>query len=223
MQKMISWEKHNMPINDFDALIQAIYVGDMDEALRLTQDALDNGEKAEIILNQGLIKGMDRVGVDFKNGDLFLPEVLLAARAMKSGLALIQPILIEIGSDIVGSIALGTVEGDIHDIGKNLVGMMLEGAGFKVIDLGTNVSSQEFIRVVEDGQCQIIGMSAMLTTTMMMMKTTIDLLKERGLFDNVKIMVGGAPITAEFAEKIGAYYSPNASEAVDLAKELIKK
>ena len=212
-----------MPINDFDALIQAIYEGDMDEALRLTQDALDNGEKAEAILNQGLIKGMDRVGVDFKNGDLFLPEVLLAARAMKSGLALIQPILIEIGSDIVGSIALGTVEGDIHDIGKNLVGMMLEGAGFKVIDLGTNVSSQEFIRVVEDGQCQIIGMSAMLTTTMMMMKTTIDLLKERGLFDNVKIMVGGAPITAEFAGKIGAYYSPNASEAVDLAKELIKK
>jgi 5-methyltetrahydrofolate--homocysteine methyltransferase len=223
MQKKISWEKHNMPINDFDALIQAIYEGDMDEALRLTQDALDNGEKAEAILNQGLIKGMDRVGVDFKNGDLFLPEVLLAARAMKSGLALIQPILIEIGSDIVGSIALGTVEGDIHDIGKNLVGMMLEGAGFKVIDLGTNVSSQEFIRVVEDGQCQIIGMSAMLTTTMMMMKTTIDLLKERGLFDNVKIMVGGAPITAEFAGKIGAYYSPNASEAVDLAKELIKK
>lgn len=206
---------------DFNGLIDAIYEGNEEKANEMTRLALEGGVSANKILDEGLIKGMDRVGVDFKNGDLFLPEVLLAARAMKSGLAVIQPLLLESGSKIIGTVAIGTVEGDIHDIGKNLVGMMLEGAGFKVIDLGTNVSPQVFIETVKQEECQIVGMSAMLTTTMMSMKQTIDAMKEDGCINDVKVMIGGAPVTGDFAEKIGAYYSSNASEAVDLAKELI--
>jgi len=208
---------------DFHELIISVYDGDVERTIEITQIALQQGILATSILDDGLIKGMERVGVEFKRGDLFLPEVLLAARAMKAGVTIIQPFLLESGSKIIGTVALGTVEGDIHDIGKNLVGMMLEGAGFKVIDLGTNVSCQKFIETVKVENCQILGMSAMLTTTMMSMKLTVDALKKDGCFKDVKVMVGGAPVTKEFAEKIGAYYSSNAAEAVDLAKEIISQ
>ena len=206
---------------DFKGLIDAIYEGNVEKVNEITQLALESEISANTILDDGLIKGMDRVGVDFKNGDLFLPEVLLAARAMKSGLAFIQPLLLASGVKEIGTVAIGTVEGDIHDIGKNLVGMMLEGAGFKVIDLGINVTPQLFIETVKQEKCQIVGISAMLTTTMMSMKKTIDAMKEDGCFYDVKVMIGGAPVTGDFAKKIDAYYSSNASESVDLAKELI--
>jgi 5-methyltetrahydrofolate--homocysteine methyltransferase len=206
---------------DYDELIKSVYEGDVEKTIGIIQLALQQGISATSILDDGLIRGMDKVGVEFKCGDLFLPEVLLAARAMKAGVTVIQPLLLESGSKIIGTVALGTVEGDVHDIGKNLVGMMLEGAGFKVIDLGTNVSCQKFIKTIKNEKCQILGMSAMLTTTMMSMKLTIDAMKEDGCFNNVKVMVGGAPVTREFADKMGAFYSPNAAEAVDLAKEII--
>ena len=202
-------------------LQKLIYDGDMEKSVSITQRALDFGLDVKVILNDGLIKGMDIVGVDFKSGELFLPEVLLAARAMKASMKLIQPLLVISGFESMGKIALGTVAGDIHDIGKNLVGMMLEGAGFEVIDLGTDVSSDGFIDAIEKQNCKIIGISAMLTTTMMMMKETIAKIDEHGLSENVKIMVGGAPVTPEFAKDINGYFSPNASEAVDLTKKLI--
>ena len=202
-------------------LQNTIYEGDMENSISITQHALDIGISAKTILNDGLIKGMDKVGVEFKIGELFLPEVLLAARSMKASVKILKPLLINSGFESIGKVALGTVEGDIHDIGKNLVGMMLEGSGFEVIDLGTNVPSDDFIDVIEKENCTVIGMSAMLTTTMMMMKETIIKIKEHGILNKVKVMIGGAPVTPDFATKIGALYSPNASEAVDLAKKLI--
>jgi len=202
-------------------LQNTIYDGDMENSISITQHALDIGISAKTILNDGLIRGMDKVGVEFKIGELFLPEVLLAARSMKASMKILKPLLINSGFESTGKVALGTVEGDIHDIGKNLVGMMLEGSGFEVIDLGTNVPSDDFIDVIEKEKCTVIGMSAMLTTTMMMMKETIIKIKEHGILNKVKIMIGGAPVTPDFATKIGAFYSPNASEAVDLAKKLI--
>jgi 5-methyltetrahydrofolate--homocysteine methyltransferase len=164
---------------------------------------------------------MDQVGVDFKAGDLFVPEVLIAARAMSAGMNVLRPLLAESDTTSAGKYVVGTVKGDLHDIGKNLVKMMLEGAGFETIDLGTDVEPANFVSAIQEHQPDLVGMSALLTTTMVNMKATIEALQEAGLRDSVKIMVGGAPVTAAFAKEIGAdAYAPDAATAVDLAREL---
>jgi 5-methyltetrahydrofolate--homocysteine methyltransferase len=198
-----------------------LYEGNVDAVRTATEKALAEGLSAQEILNDGLIGGMDVVGRDFKAGDLFIPEVLIAARAMHAGLDVLRPILAESGVETVGKMVIGTVSGDLHDIGKNLVAMMMEGAGFEIVDLGTDVKPDEFVAAVRNEGAALLGMSALLTTTMPSMQTTIEALVEAGLRDKVKVMVGGAPVTASFAEKIGAdAYAPDAASAVDTARSL---
>jgi len=199
-----------------------LYNGNDKAVAELVQQALDQGMSAAEVLNGGLIAGMDEVGRDFKAGELFVPEVLIAARAMQAGMDVLRPLLVESDVPSVGKYVIGTVQGDLHDIGKNLVRMMLEGAGFETIDLGTDVKPEEFVAAVREHQPQLLGMSALLTTTMPGMKVTIEALQEAGLRDRVKIMVGGAPVTAAFAEQIGAdAYAPDAATAVDVARSLL--
>jgi 5-methyltetrahydrofolate--homocysteine methyltransferase len=199
-----------------------LYDGEEDEVASLVKKALDDGMEPQTILADGLIAGMDRVGVDFKAGDLFVPEVLIAARAMHAGMNILRPLLAETGAVSVGTYIIGTVQGDLHDIGKNLVKMMLEGAGFDVIDLGTDVKPEAFVEAVKQHSAQVIGMSALLTTTMVNMKTTIDALVEAGVRDRVKVMIGGAPVTDAYARQIGAdAYAPDAASAVDKAREMV--
>ncbi len=198
-----------------------LYDGENEVVAELVQEALDQGMAPEEILAGGLIAGMDEVGRDFKAGDLFVPEVLIAARAMHAGMNILRPLLAESDVPTAGRYVIGTVQGDLHDIGKNLVKMMLEGAGFQTIDLGSDVKPEEFVAAVREHQPQLLGMSALLTTTMPGMKATIEALEEAGLRDAVKIMVGGAPVTAAFAEQIGAdAYAPDAASAVDVARSL---
>ncbi len=198
-----------------------LYDGEDEEVAELVQEALDQGMDPGEILASGLIAGMDEVGKDFKAGDLFVPEVLIAARAMRAGMGVLRPLLAEADIPSAGKYVIGTVQGDLHDIGKNLVKMMLEGAGFQTIDLGTGVKPDDFVAAVREHQPQLLGMSALLTTTMPGMKATIEALEEAGLRDAVKIMVGGAPVTAAFAEQIGAdAYAPDAASAVDVARSL---
>jgi 5-methyltetrahydrofolate--homocysteine methyltransferase len=204
-------------------LKEDLYNGKVDEVAAATQKALDEGISAGEILNQGLIAGMDVVGRDFKSGELFIPEVILCARAMHAGLEILRPLLIETGNDLPGKVVIGTVAGDMHDIGKNLVSMMLEGAGFEIIDLGTDVQPEQFVEIVRAEGADLVGMSALLTTTMLSMKSTIDALSEAGLRDSVRVLVGGAPVTANFAEQIGAdAYAADAAAAVDTARSLIE-
>jgi 5-methyltetrahydrofolate--homocysteine methyltransferase len=199
-----------------------LYHGEDEGVAELVQEALDQGMAPEEILAGGLIAGMDEVGRDFKAGDLFVPEVLIAARAMHAGMNVLRPLLAEGDMPSAGKYVIGTVQGDLHDIGKNLVKMMLEGGGFQTIDLGTDVKPEEFVAAVREHQPQLLGMSALLTTTMPGMKATIEALEEAGLRDAVKIMVGGAPVTAAFAEQIGAdAYAPDAGSAVDIARSLV--
>jgi len=199
-----------------------LYEGNVEAVRAATEKALAEGLSAQEILNDGLIGGMDEVGRDFRAGDLFIPEVLIAARAMHAGLDVLRPILAESGVETVGKMVVGTVSGDLHDIGKNLVAMMMEGAGFEIIDLGTDVKPEEFVAAVRNEGAALLGMSALLTTTMPSMQTTIEALVEAGLRDKVKVMVGGAPVTASFAEKIGAdAYAPDAASAVDTARRLV--
>jgi 5-methyltetrahydrofolate--homocysteine methyltransferase len=198
-----------------------LYEGEADEVAELVQDALDAGMAPGEILNGALLPGMDEVGRDFKAGDLFVPEVLIAARAMQAGMNVLRPLLADSDIASAGKYVVGTVKGDLHDIGKNLVRMMLEGGGFECIDLGTDVEPSAFVDAVREHQPDLVGMSALLTTTMTQMKTTIEALEEAGLRDSVKIMIGGAPVTAAFAEQIGAdAYAPDAASAVDVAREL---
>ena len=198
-----------------------LYKGEAEVVAGLVQKALDQDMTPEEILANGLIASMDEVGKDFKAGDLFVPEVLIAARAMHAGMDILRPLLAESDTYSAGKYVIGTVQGDLHDIGKNLVKMMLEGAGFQTIDLGTDVKPEEFVAAVREHQSQLLGMSALLTTTMPGMKATIEALEEAGLRDAVKIMVGGAPVTAAFAEQIGAdAYAPDAASAVDVARSL---
>jgi 5-methyltetrahydrofolate--homocysteine methyltransferase len=198
-----------------------LYDGEDEIVAGLVQDALDQGLNPGDILQGGLIAGMDEVGKDFKAGDLFVPEVLIAARAMHAGMGVLRPLLAESDVPSTGKYVIGTVKGDLHDIGKNLVRMMLEGAGFETIDLGTDAEPQTFVDAVRENSPALVGMSALLTTTMVQMKATIEALQEAGLRDSVKIMVGGAPVTATFAEEIGAdAYAPDAATAVDVAREL---
>jgi len=184
--------------------------------------ALDEGMQPEQILNQALIFAMSIVGEKFKNNEIFVPEVLIAARAMKAGLEVLSPILTQTGVKPVGKVIIGTVKGDLHDIGKNLVAMMMTGAGFEVIDLGVDATPEKFCEAVKEHKPQIVAMSALLTTTMPNMKATIDKLKDEGLRDSVKVIVGGAPVTDVFAKSIGADgYAPDAASAAELAKKLI--
>lgn len=198
-----------------------LYSGDIEAVAELVQDALDAGMAPGEVLNDALIAGMDEVGRDFKKGVLFVPEVLCAARAMQAGLDVLRPLLAEGEATSSGKYVLGTVKGDMHDIGKNLVRMMLEGGGFEIIDLGVDVKSSAFVDAVREHKPDLVGMSALLTTTMAQMKVTIDALEEAGLRDSVKIVVGGAPVTAAFAEQIGAdAFAEDAATAVDVAREL---
>lgn len=188
----------------------------------LVQQALDEGIDAKVILNEGLLDGMMIIGGKFKRNEVFVPEVLVAARAMNAGMAILEPKLIEIGNEPVGKAVVATVKGDLHDIGKNLVVMMLKGAGFEVIDLGVDVEPATFVDKAEEVGADVIGMSALLTTTMPNMKGVIDLLKEKGLRDKYIVMIGGAPVNDSFAEEIGAdYYTPDAASAAEAAKKAV--
>jgi methylmalonyl-CoA mutase cobalamin-binding domain/chain len=199
-----------------------LYDGMAEEVAEGTQILLDRDWSATKVLEEALVAGMSIVGIDFRDGILFVPEVLMAANAMKAGMALLKPILEETGAKPVGKIVVGTVKGDIHDIGKNLVGMMMEGAGFEVIDLGINVEADAYIEAIEQHEASILGMSALLTTTMPYMKVVIDTMKEKGIRDDYIVLVGGAPLNEEFGEAIGAdAYCRDAATAVEVAKELL--
>ena len=206
---------------DMLAIAKAVEGGRKKIVDQLVKEALNEGVKAETILNEGLVVGMTNLGEMFKNGEVYVPEVLVAARAMKAGTDILKPLLASENVQSLGKVAIGTVQGDLHDIGKNLVGMMLEGNGFEVIDLGVDVAPEKFVEAVKNG-AQVIGMSALLTTTMPMMKAVIDMLNAEGLRDKVKVMIGGAPITQEYSDQIGADgYSTDAASAAELAQKLI--
>jgi 5-methyltetrahydrofolate--homocysteine methyltransferase len=205
---------------DLKALAEKIIKGDQAAAVGMTKDALAEGLAAKTILDEGLIAGMDVIGERFKRNEVYIPEVLIAARAMKMAMQVLEPELVKAGVEPLGKLAIGTVQGDLHDIGKNLVAMMLKGAGFEVFDLGVDVKPEKFVEKVKETGAQLIGLSALLTTTMPGMEKTIKILKTSGL--NVKVMIGGAPVTKEYADKIGASgYAPDAASAVDLAKSLV--
>jgi 5-methyltetrahydrofolate--homocysteine methyltransferase len=207
---------------DLQGIAEAVIRGDRETVANLTQAAVDEGTSAEAIINEGLIAGMGVVGARFKANEFYVPEVLIAARAMHAGMDIIKPLLAESGVKPRGIVAIGTVKGDLHDIGKNLVAMMLEGGGYEVLDLEVDVAPEKFVAAVKDGGAQVIALSALLTTTMPSMKDTIEALKEAGVRDQVKVMIGGAPVTQNYADEIGADgYAPDAASAVDKAAELI--
>jgi 5-methyltetrahydrofolate--homocysteine methyltransferase len=206
----------------FEQLSTTVIEGNSENAVQLVRKGLDDGLTAKEILDNGLVVGMGEVGVRFKRGDMFVPEVLMSAEAMQAGLVVLRPQLVTDGVRLIGKIVMGTVKGDLHDIGKNLVGMMCEGAGFEVIDLGFNVDPQRFVNAIKEHQPDIVGLSALLTTTMRAMGYTIKAIEEAGLRQNVKIMVGGAPVDADFAERIGADgYGSNAVAGQELAKQFM--
>ena len=199
-----------------------LYDGLAEEIDEGTRILLDRGWSAQAVLNDALVEGMRIVGIDFRDGILFVPEVLLAAKAMKAGMSILRPLLAETGAEQVGTVVLGTVKGDIHDIGKNLVAMMLEGAGFEVHDLGINTDVDEFLHALDEFKPDILGMSALLTTTMPYMKVVIDTLEEKGLRDEYIVLVGGAPLNEEFGTAVGAdAYCRDAAVAADTAKRLV--
>ena len=201
-----------------------LYDGLGDEIVEGTTILLDRKWSPDKVLQQALVEGMRIVGVDFRDGILFVPEVLLAANAMKAGMHILRPLLAETGAESVGKVVVGTVKGDIHDIGKNLVAMMLEGAGFEVIDLGINTDADKFLAALEEHQPDILGMSALLTTTMPYMKVVVDTMKERGIRDKYIILVGGAPLNEEFGKAIGAdAYCRDAAVAVETAKTFMAR
>jgi 5-methyltetrahydrofolate--homocysteine methyltransferase len=205
---------------DLKALSEAIIKGDQKTAVDITKTAISEGMAPATILGDGLIAGMNVIGIRFKANEVYIPEVLIAARAMKMAMEVLEPKLVEAGVKPLGKAILGTVQGDLHDIGKNLVVMMLKGAGFEVIDLGVDVSADKFIAKAKETKPQLIGMSALLTTTMPSMEKTIQALKDAGI--TAKTMIGGAPVTQAYADKIGANgYAPDAASAVDLAKSLL--
>ncbi len=213
-------------LNDADLVAQMhddLYDGMAPEIREGTHLLLDRGWGPEKVLNEALVEGMRIVGIDFRDGILFVPEVLLAANAMKGGMEILRPLLVETGAESIGKVVIGTVKGDIHDIGKNLVAMMLEGAGFEVIDLGINTDANEFLTALDEHKPDILGMSALLTTTMPYMKVVIDTLKEQGRRDDQIVLVGGAPLNEEFGTAIGAdAYCRDAAVAAETAKSLVK-
>jgi 5-methyltetrahydrofolate--homocysteine methyltransferase len=207
---------------DLQVLADNLFQGKAKEVKELTESAVKEGVAVGKILNEGLIAGMSVVGAKFKNNEIYVPEVLIAARAMKAGMAVLKPLLAKAGVQPVGIVAIGTVKGDLHDIGKNLVSMMLEGAGFKVVDLGIDAAPEQFIAAVKEQNAQIIAMSALLTTTMVNMKSTLTVVAQAGLKKSVKTMIGGAPVTQRYCDEIGADgYAADAASAVDKAKQLL--
>jgi len=207
---------------DYGKISEALIAGNIEEEKKLTQQALDSGISAKEILDNGLLPGMEIVGQRFKAAEMFIPEVLRSAKTMGAAMEIIRPLLSETDAAGSGTVVIGTMEGDLHDIGKNLVGMMLEGAGFTIVDLGTDVKPQEFVDAAKEHKPKIVGMSALLTTTMPKMGETINALKEAGIRDQIKIMAGGAPVTQDFVDEIGAdAYGSNATAAVEKAKILV--
>lgn len=205
---------------DLQELANFVINGKANEAKEAVATALEEGVPVQDILDNGLIAGMNVVGEKFKNNEFYVPEVLIAARAMKWGMEVLEPKLKDAGVKPIASIALGTVKGDLHDIGKNLVGMMLQGAGFNVMDLGIDVPPDKFVEAARDQGCQLVGLSALLTTTMPQMKNVVEALKEAGV--QAKVVIGGAPVTQNYADEIGADgYAPDAATAVDVCKKLI--
>jgi len=207
---------------DLKGLAEAIINGQRDKARELTQKAIAEKVPAKKIIDEGLIAGMDVVGAKFKNNEFYVPEVLIAARAMHTSMDLLKPLIAESGIEPVGRAVIGTVKGDLHDIGKNLVAMMLEGAGFEVGDLGVDVKPEQFLQAAQDRGSKLVCLSALLTTTMPGMKEVIETLQKAGMRAKVKVMIGGAPVTQSYADEIGADgYAPDAASAVDKAKELL--
>ncbi len=199
-----------------------LYDGLKEEIEEGTNILLERGWAADKVLAEALVEGMRIVGIDFRDGILFVPEVLMAANAMKGGMAILRPLLAETGAETVGKVVIGTVKGDIHDIGKNLVGMMLEGAGFEVFDIGINNPVEDYLEAIETHKPDILGMSALLTTTMPYMKVVIDTMVEQGILDDYIVLVGGAPLNEEFGQAIGAdAYCRDAAVAVETAKQLV--
>jgi 5-methyltetrahydrofolate--homocysteine methyltransferase len=202
-------------------LARLVFEGDKEQVASTVKNMIEGGKDAQAIVDE-LIEGMNEVGIRFKNGDMFVPEVLMSADAMHEGISLVQPLLVGHALRSLGTAIIGTVRGDLHDIGKNLVCMMLESSGFKVIDAGIDVTPEQFVSAVKEHKPAIVGMSALLTTTMMTMKDTVDLLTEEGLREGVKIVIGGAPVSKSFAAQIGVDgYAPDAATAVDLCKSLL--
>jgi 5-methyltetrahydrofolate--homocysteine methyltransferase len=207
---------------DLKEITKALVAGDGEQVKRLVQSALDEKAEPKTILNEGLIAGMDIVGERMQEGECFIPEVLMSAKAMSNAVSLLKPLLAEGDATDAGRVVIGTVKGDLHDIGKNLVSMMLESAGFEIIDLGVDVTPEEFVQTVKSKNAQLVGLSALLTTTMPMMQATIKALSDNGLRDQVKVIIGGAPVTQKFADEIGADgYAPDAGSASKLAKKLV--
>jgi len=208
----------------YDALKEAIMGGDREAVESQVRKVLSEGAEAKDILANGLIAGMEVVGQRFKAGEMFLPEVLLCAEVMHNGLDIINPLLAKSGHKGLGTVVIGTVEGDIHDIGKRIISFLLEGTGFEVIDLGVNITADTFAQAIEKHNPDVLGMSALLTTTIPNMGKTINLLKEKGLRDKAKVVVGGAPVTESFAQSIGADgYAPEAGSTVELVKKLVTR
>ena len=206
---------------DADVFYNALSEGKVDEVKELTQRALADGIPPDEVLNDGLIKAMEQIGIRFRNGEIYIPEVLVAAHAMHAGMGVLKPILAKATDRKAATVVLGTVKGDMHDIGKNLIGMMLEGGGFEVLDLGVDVPEAKFVQAAKESGAKLIAMSALLTTTMMQMKVTIEAIKAAGLKD-VKVIVGGAPVTADFARTIGADgYAADAGTVVEKVKDLL--
>lgn len=209
---------------DYAQLQQAVISGKSQVALTLSEQALSEGLSPVEILNQGLIAGLDVVGVKFKKGEYYLPQVLLSAKAMKTALELIEPLISKTGAKPIGTFVIGTVKGDLHDIGKNLVAMMFKGAGFNVIDLGIDVSAEKFITAIQEFKPDIVGMSALLTTTMAQIKNNIQAIDEAGLRDRVKLIVGGAPVSQRFADEVGAdAYAVDAVTGVEIARQFLSE
>ena len=212
----------NSLLSTLEQISENLIKGKANEVKELVQKALDDGLDAGEVLNNGLLAGMGVVGERFKKNEIYVPEVLIAARAMKAGSEILKPLLAESGVKPTGTVVLGTVKGDLHDIGKNLVGMMLEGGGFQVVDLGTDVPSEKFVEAARESNAEIIGASALLTTTMTAMKEVVDSLSSSDLGGKVKIMIGGAPVTQAYCDEIGADgYAPDAASAADVAKTFI--
>jgi len=206
----------------FEELADEVQKGNSESVEELTKRALSQGISAEDILNNGLVAGMNIVSKKFKNNEIFIPEVLISAKSMYSGLGIIKPLLSELNVKSKGKVVIGTVKGDLHDIGKNIVAMLLQGAGFDVVDLGADVPKEKFLEFVKNEGADILAMSALLTTTMIYMKETIETLKNAGLRENVKVIIGGAPVTESYAAQIDADgYAPDAASAVDLTKRLL--
>jgi len=207
---------------DLQAIAENLINGNAPAVKQGVEEVLAEGVSAGEILNGALVPAMDEVGYRFKNNIFYVPEVLIAARAMHAGMDVLKPLLADSDVPTAGKVIIGTVKGDLHDIGKNLVCMMLEGGGFEVIDLGVDTSPEKFVATIRDEQPQIVGMSALLTTTMVNMRTTIEALSKAGVRDQVKVMIGGAPVTQRYADEIGADgYAPDAASAVDLARSLV--